>query len=247
MFRSCCYAGPWRLVVVLALTVVFSLPVGASPDFSGYDSVEARKQAFFEYFLPLVKERNREILETREKLVQWRQRPGSVEGWSRDRVEAIVADYEVSDFDPDSERSWQRLLRRVDVIPPSLALAQAAKESGWGQSRFARQGNNYFGQWCFEKGCGLVPRERGSDSSHEVAVFSSAEESVDAYMRNLNRHPAYSSFRALRARMRQQDEPISGAALADGLEDYSARGEKYVTRLRDLIRFNELSRHDRES
>lgn len=228
----------------MAIALLFSAPVSASPDFTGYESVEKRKEAFFSFFLPLVRERNSEILATREKLSQWRNDPEAVDGWSSADVQAVAADYDIEGFDPDSPDDWERLMRRVDVIPPSLALAQAAKESGWGTSGFAREGNNFFGQWCFEKGCGLVPEKRPENRDYEVAVFASAEESVDAYMRNLNRHSAYSPLRRIRQDLRNKEEPVTGTTLAQGLEDYSAQGEEYVSQVQTLIRTNALTRHD---
>ncbi len=233
-----------RYLALIAIMVLFSAQVPASPDFTEYESVDRRHEAFFNFFLPLVKARNSEILATRTKLANWRDNPEAVDGWSRAEVQAIAADYGIEDFTPDSSGDWERLMRRVDMIPPSLALAQAANESAWGTSGFAREGNNFFGQWCFEKGCGLVPEERSPGRDHEVAVFTSAEASVDAYMRNLNRHSAYSALRRLRADLRRKGEPVTGKALAQGLEDYSAEGAKYVNRLRVLIINNNLTRHD---
>ena len=86
-------------------------------------------------------------------------------------------EYGMKDFDVANDVSWPLLLNRVDVIPPSLALAQGANESAWGTSRFSKEGNNYFGQWCFKLGCGLVPRQRDSGAQHEVAKFDSPRQS----------------------------------------------------------------------
>ena len=140
---------------------------------------------------------------------------------------------------------WETLLRRVDVVPPSLALAQAANESAWGTSRFARDGNNYFGQWCFEQGCGLVPKRRDEGRAHEVATFSSPVESVERYMANLNTHDAYRPLRERREQLRESEAPITGIQLAAGLEKYSERGEEYIAELRSMIRFNNLGAYDK--
>lgn len=235
-----------RYPALMAIALLFSSPIPASPDFTEYESVDKRKKAFFSFFLPLVRERNSEILAIRDKLSQWRDHPETVDGWSSTDVQAVAADYGMEGFDPDSPGDWKHLMRRVDVIPPSLALAQAAKESAWGTSGFAREGNNFFGQWCFEKGCGLVPEDRSSGSDHEVAVFPSAEVSVDAYMRNLNRHRAYAPLRRIREELRRKDEPVTGKALAQGLEGYSEQGEEYVSQVQALIHSNDLTRHDRD-
>ncbi|MCH2098860.1 MAG: glucosaminidase domain-containing protein, partial [Pseudomonadales bacterium] len=136
------------------------------------------------------------------------------------------------------------LLACVDVIPPSLVLAQAATESAWGTSRFARKANNLFGEWCFTAGCGLVPNHRSQGATHEVERFATVSASIDSYFHNLNSHPAYAELRAIRARAREAAATISGADLAAGLMLYSERGEDYVDELRQIIRVNDLGRFD---
>lgn len=188
----------------------------------------------------------------------------------RNEVEAMIAVRNIENGDPasaeddeqqalseDAERILaagevlsqyelaKELVRRVDVIPTSLVLAQAANESAWGTSRFAREGNNIFGQWCFDEGCGLVPNRRGEDASHEVRAFASVEAAVRAYFRNLNTHPSYEDLRTLRASMRMQGLPLNSMVLARGLTRYSERGMDYVEELQDMIRINELRERDR--
>lgn len=136
-------------------------------------------------------------------------------------------------------QAWTRLLRRVDVIPVKLVLAQAANESAWGTSRFAREGNNLFGQWCFTKGCGMVPIRRAEGASHEVALFTTPAASVRAYMLNLNSGGAYEHFRKIRIGLKRMNKPQSAIVLAAGLEKYSERGRDYVRSIRDMIRGNE--------
>jgi Bax protein len=131
---------------------------------------------------------------------------------------------------------------RVNIIPPAMALAQAAKESGWGTSRFASDGNNYFGQWCYKPGCGLIPKARKTGKSHEVAVFNSAKESVQAYMHNINTHQAYDELRAIRAKLQKTGKPLSGLDLLQGLHAYSERGQIYVKELESMIQFNQLEK-----
>ena len=195
--------------------------------------------------MPLVSETNRSISSTRERLLDWRDNRDDIGWWDGRSLREIVETYRVEDFAIDDDASWARLLRRADVIPVSLVLAQAANESGWGTSRFARQGNNFFGQWCFEPGCGLVPRDRGAGKKHEVAVFESPRASVEAYIRNLNSHPAYRGLRGIRQQLRSNDQPVTGIALAAGLEKYSERGAEYIEELRAMIRYNDLSKYDK--
>jgi Bax protein len=132
------------------------------------------------------------------------------------------------------------LRKRMDTLPESLVLAQAAIESGWGRSRFAREANNLFGQWCFEAGCGLVPQRRLAGASHEVASFETVDAAIASYFRNLNSHPVYAPVRDIRARARAADTDLSGLDLAAGLSRYSERGEAYIEEVRQVIRVNAL-------
>lgn len=210
------------------------------PDFSEFPAGAERKKVFFSYFLPIVQQRNAEILDTREQLKQWHK--------NRDQADTgdlsdIADQYGMDDFDVQNSANWSTLLRRVDVIPPSLALAQAANESAWGTSRFALEGYNYFGQWCFTSGCGMVPRKRDAGKDHEVAEFGSPTESVHAYMANLNRNSAYKGLRDVRSNLRQAGKPITGNALAAGLGRYSERGPEYVKELRSMMAYNKLGQY----
>ena len=205
------------------------------PDFSAITDVKAKKQAFFDYFYPLVLEENRRILAEREQLL------------SHDRQSAVVRQLckkYSNDCDEVSREQKHLLVRRIDVVPPSLALAQAAKESGWGTSRFATEGNNFFGQWCFKKGCGLVPSSRKDNASHEVRRFDSPQLSVRAYLLNLNTGDVYTDLRKLRLQARQAQRDFDGLELAATLLYYSERREAYVEELTDLIRYNELQAYD---
>ncbi len=129
-------------------------------------------------------------------------------------------------------------MQSVDVIPLEMALVQAANESAWGQSRFARDANNYFGQWCYEKGCGLVPLKRTAGATHEVKSFATANLSVRAYMKNINTSRAYAEFRDIRRDLRHQHRTLDAELLAMGLKSYSERGMAYVKVIQTMIRSN---------
>lgn len=205
----------------------------APPNFSEISSVKARKQAFFAHLEPLIQAENKAISEERSyllSLLEKKSLSAKEQTWIDSRFEA----YRVKGRNPSD------LLAAIDTIPTSLALAQAAIESAWGTSRFAQQANNFYGQWCFTAGCGLVPNERKADSSHEVRKFSTADLSVASYIRNLNSHPAYAELRLLRADLSAQNQTYSGCVLALGLEDYSERGMDYVNSVRTVIRGNRL-------
>ena len=240
----------WPLAVIAVLFVLvpivgFWLPLGSSvaPNFDEYAAGDARKAAFFEYMVPLVEQENAAILSSRERL-QAIQEDGTP-GWAERRWLMLLAErYELDEFDPTEAADRAQLIKRVDVVPPSMALAQAANESAWGTSRFARLGNNYFGQWCFVAGCGLVPEARNTGASHEVAAFKSVRESVRRYMNNINTHRAYADLRSRRASLRSEGNDISGLALAPTLIRYSERGQAYVNELQAMIRGNDLQQYD---
>jgi Bax protein len=127
------------------------------------------------------------------------------------------------------------LLQRVDVVPVSLVVAQAANESAWGKSRFAREGNNLFGIWCYTEGCGIVPKLRKDEAKHEVRRYDSFKDSVVDYMKNINRHRAYQKLREIRAAERAAGRQLSGHRLAAGLGKYSEIGDDYIKRIRAII------------
>ena len=238
-------------IIGLLLVLILALAVGLSttpttpkaPDFSEFAEGDARKAAFFDYFEQLIDTENQAILSSRSKLsaVVEANRATWVE---RLWLGSLANRYELEDFETDNADHWQQLLIHVDIVPPSMALAQAANESAWGTSRFAREGNNYFGQWCYSRGCGLVPEARDDDASHEVARFASARQSVRGYVNNINTHYAYAQLRERRAQLRATGEPITGLALAPTLINYSERGQAYVDELEAMIRFNELTAYD---
>jgi Bax protein len=218
--------------------------VGPAPDFTVYEDVDERKETFFGYFLPLVELRNEEILQLRSELLRLHNEMDSLSGRQQRRVERVAEEYGLDAFDAGAPEDWNVLLRRIDVVPPSLALAQAANESAWGTSRFAREGNNYYGHWCFVTGCGLIPNSRPEGARHEVAAFDTPQHSVQRYIHNLNSHEAYTQLRLRREQLRDNGQPITGLELAGGLDRYSERGEEYIEELRSMIRFNNLDQLD---
>ena len=133
---------------------------------------------------------------------------------------------------------------RMDIIPVSLALAQAANESGWGTSRFALEGNALFGQWTWSKK-GISPKNKDPNQSHKILQFQVLKASVRAYKNNLNTHNAYQEFREARAKLRQEEVLINGLELTKYLKKYAADGEKYVAILNDIIERNSLTDFDK--
>ncbi|MGQ9426789.1 glucosaminidase domain-containing protein [Gilvimarinus sp. F26214L] len=217
------------------------------PDFAAIEVIADRKKAFFDFMLPMVREQNEAIAEKRQRILAVQREfhsRGKLGRGSRAFLDETLGDYGLDDLSVSTDEQIIRLLRRVDRIPASMVLAQAATESAWGTSRFAREGNNFFGQWCFREGCGLVPLDRNSGAAHEVAAFSSARESISSYFRNINTHRAYRRLRAIREGLRGEGRDLQGLNLIQGLGNYSERGQDYVQELRQIIRGNELTALD---
>jgi len=218
------------------------------PAFHAIEDVREKKRAFYDFLLPMIREENTRIRAQRAFVsgVAARVRAGEdLDAAARRRLDELAAYYEVNlDDDRPRPEAIETLMRRVDIVPPSLALAQAASESAWGASRFARAGNNFFGEWCFSEGCGLVPKRRSAGASHEVERFESVRASVRSYVENLNTNAAYRPLRELRAQLRAEGRALSGRALAEGLARYSERGAAYIREIRSIIAFNRLERFD---
>lgn len=147
---------------------------------------------------------------------------------------------DVQDFLDRVGEILEELLGRMNVIPPELALAQAAQESGWGTSRFAQQGNALYGQWTWGSGCGMVPARRDEGKTHRMKCFPSIIEAVDSYMLNLNTHRAYAALRQERRAFRD-DQVINVIPLVETLTSYSEEGPGYVGKIKNIIRVNRLS------
>lgn len=229
-------------LLIFAVTIIDRNPL---PDFSQYTQVQQKKQAFFEYIFPLVQESNRLVVADRKTLELLAENPAELSFFQRRKLNQLADKYAVSSEDKTDAEIVGQLLLRVDPVPPSMALAQAAIESAWGTSRFAVQGNNLFGQWCYRKGCGMVPLGRDAGRQHEVAKFSTVSESVESYIRNINTHRSYRDLRANRARLRGGENSASGYQLAENLLEYSELREKYVREVQAVIRINNLARFDK--
>ena len=142
------------------------------------------------------------------------------------------------------DQDLSKLKMRMDIIPVSIAIAQAANESGWGTSRFALEGNALFGQWTWSKK-GISPKNKDPNKTHKILQFQILKASVRAYKNNLNTHNAYKEFREVRAQLRQEDKQIVGLDLTKYLKNYASIGEKYVRILEDIIEKNSLTDFDK--
>ncbi|MFQ3192717.1 MAG: Bax protein [Gammaproteobacteria bacterium] len=243
------------IVLVLVLFAIYSMQPEKSaiqtvpqsesakrpiPDFNQFDNTTDKKKAFFSYLKPSIETQNNHILMQREFIHGLRAKHISGEMITEKQMEELVwlaREYR-ADMGDDLDATFDQLLTKVDIIPVALVLVQTANESAWGTSRFALKGYNFFGLWCFKKGCGFVPKRRNDDAEHEVAKFNNLSRAMYTYMRNLNRHDAYRDMRSIRKQLRSKMEPISAIALSEGLTKYSERGDDYVVELKQMIRVN---------
>ena len=205
-----------------------------APEFDKIEDVQEMKKTFFNYLLPEINKKNNEIQLLRKKAIG--------KDLSKEELTKLYIKYRINE---DSEIT--ALLEKIDIIPPSLVLSQAALESNWGRSRFAKFYHNYFGLWCFKRGCGVIPKKRDKGDTHEVAKFSSPEKAIDFYFLSINRNKSYEVLRKIRQDKRSKNQSISGLSLSEGLTDYAEIGYEYVDRIRRVITSNELSKYDRES
>ena len=202
-------------------------------DLDNLQSVQLKKETFIKIVLPLIVAENEKILDDREKLkllVEKKFTSDLEKQWLRQKL----LEYKVKKGNLDE------LMHRMDMIPVSIALAQAAKESGWGTSRFALEGNAIFGQWTWD-GQGIAPLKRDGDKNHKILKFPILRASVKAYKNNLNTHKSYSKFREKRKSFRSKNKKITGLALTDTLKNYAQTGSEYTKILNQIITQNRLS------
>ncbi len=219
-----------------------------APDFKAIEDIDQRKQAFFDYFAPIIQQKNNTLIALRTKVIDLTGKyhaDGKLGRREQATLNWLLENYHVSKDIPVSEQLAE-LEKRVNTLPMSLVLAQAAKESAWGRSRFARQGNNFFGEWCFTEGCGIVPKKRPTGAYHEVRKFSFPAQSVFSYFKNINTHPAYEELRKLRSQLTEAGQPLTGLSLATALGNYSERRERYVREVRSIIVDNNLEEYATE-
>ena len=206
-------------------------------DLNTLGNTKEKRELFIKIVLPLILDENKKITEDRKKLFKILNKNFNTVGervWLKRRFK----EYKIED------RDLSELKMRMDIVPASIALAQAANESGWGTSRFALEGNALFGQWTWSKK-GISPKNKDPDKSHKILQFQILKASVRAYKNNLNTHNAYKKFREARAKIRQEDVLINGLELTKYLKNYAAIGEKYIEILEDIIRKNSLTDFDK--
>jgi Bax protein len=212
--------------------------IAVSPDFSSIKNIHKKKIAFFNFMRPHIIAENEKVLLERNFIVEMQIKLNEGHDFSigeTEKLNELLIRYRVNNRDIESKSTYNNLLLHVDVIPVELALSQAALESAWGTSSFAVEVNNYFGQWCFSEGCGVVPKKRPEGQTHEVAVFDNVSLSVRFYLQFLNSHPLFNKLRKSRFDDRIKEEEPNAYDMAGGLSAYSARGNEYIKEVRSMI------------
>ena len=218
--------------------IVKPFEVGMLPEeLKNIESTKKRKDLFIKIVLPLILSENNRILRDRDILFKVLNKNNNTKS-ERRWLDKKFKQYGVVNKDVTT------LKIRMDIIPVSLALAQAAKETGWGTSRFAIEGNALFGQWTYS-GEGIKPAAADKGDKHKVMAFSVLKSSVRAYQRNLNTHKSYKAFRKERATQRDNEENLDSTLLANYLHSYAETGEEYVKILKQIINQNNLKDFDK--
>ena len=201
-------------------------------DLDEIQSVRLKKDTFIKIVLPLIVAENEKILDDRfklKKITSKKMTTDQEKQWLRQKF----LEYKVK------KGSVEELRNRMDIIPTSIALAQAAKESGWGTSRFALEGNAIFGQWTWN-GRGIEPLLKDKSKNHKILRFPILRASVKAYKNNLNTHKSYSKFREKRKKLREANKKVDGLELIKTLSNYAETGSEYTKILAQIIVQNRL-------
>ncbi|MGJ8692356.1 MAG: glucosaminidase domain-containing protein [Thalassotalea sp.] len=212
----------------------------ALPQFSKIKDIRQKKRAFFEFLKPAIIQANNKLLTTRAAIQAMKEQLTAGENISKTDSQLLLSlqkKYRIKGH-LQPKQQVEALLRRIDIVPVELVLVQAANESAWGTSRFAKIGLNFFGLWCYKKGCGMVPNSRDAGLKHEVAAFETIDFAVERYLYNINSNNAYRVFRAIRQQLRSYSEPLHPEILATGLLPYSERGVDYVVDIIDMLKHN---------
>ena len=229
-----------KKIIILFIATLLS---AAMPEhYYKIKSSKLQKKEFFSILTPLIKQANDSITKDRNeiknifKILQNTSKSDLSQELST-KLKTIAKKYKIKNiYDKKS------LLTRINTIPTSLVLAQAAVESGWGKSRFIKLANNIFGHWTYSKS-GLLPQKRTKGMKHRIRVFKTLQDSIAAYMLNLNTHMAYFSFRATRLESINNNKTFTGNKASEKMEKYSAIGKKYVKMLKAIIRQNNLENY----
>jgi Bax protein len=228
------------LLLALALN---SYAKGMPNEYYKIKDTKERKNYFFEYIYNITNKENKKILEERSFVKKLLSSKLSTKYFSSSEVKKLTKlkeKYRIKKL-----YDLKSYMKKIDIIPPSMSLAQAAVESAWGRSRFTKKANNIFGHWTYNPKIGMIPKRRTAGSKHFIRIFNSLQDSMKAYMLNLNRHRAYSSFREKRYQARLKNRNPMGLELSQTMINYSGIGKKYLSILKSVIKKNKLQNYDK--
>jgi Bax protein len=232
--------------IFFAIFIIFSINLFAKGMPSEYYAIKDTKKVkayFSEYIYKLTKKENLKILEERsfiKNLLSSSEIKTTINKKQLKKLTELKKRYRVKNL-----YDLKSYMMKIDVIPPSMSIAQAAVESAWGKSRFTKKANNIFGHWTYNSKNGIVPKRRTAGSKHLIRVFKNLQDSLSAYMLNLNRHTAYKSFREKRYQTRMKNKHPMGLELSQTMTKYSGIGKKYLSILKSVIKKNKLETYDK--
>lgn len=233
-----------KILLTFGLVTTTSLSGALPEEYYKINTTKESKRYFFEYFYKLIENENIKILNEREFVKKYLSsnlltiNPSST---SFKKLLELKRKYRIKNI-----YSLDKYLRKIDIIPPSMALAQAAVESGWGRSRFIKEANNVFGHWTYNPKIGMMPLHRDEGAKHFIRIFNTVQDSISAYMLNLNRNRAYKLFQDKRYEQRQKGIVPQGMELSQTMLNYSGIGHNYLEILNDVINKNNLINYDKK-
>ena len=227
---------------IVSIILALNLYAGFPDYYYKIKNIQKQKEAFTKIMLPLIKKENHKIILLRKKIIQiFNDKNLLFNTKELEFLAKVAKNYKIKDI-----LNKKEYLIKIDKIPPSLALAQGAIESGWGKSRFVREANNIFGHWEYSNK-GLAPKSTydNIEINYSLKIFPSIEDSIKAYFRNLNRNRAYKKFREKREKFRKKHKIFTGLDAANTLTEYSQLKKEYVKRIKNLIIYNKWTKYDK--
>ncbi len=200
-----------------------------------------KKMVFFNTLVPLIKKQNEQILKDREFIEQFFKT--GVLNTKRDGIAMLKMIKLKKYYKVKKLYDYDSYMKKINIIPTSIILAQAALESGWGNSRFTKEANNIFGHWTYGSK-GLIPLRRNKGAKHKIRIFDSLEDSLKAYLKNVNSNGAYKQVRNLREKTIKNNKPLNGLSIYKGFINYSQLKHEYLRRLKNMIIKNKLLQYD---
>lgn len=230
-----------RILILVILCLSQANSTGMPKGYYHITDIKKQKQVFFDILAPMIEKEKKQVLKDRKFVKDYFK--SGLFGIKHDGIGLIKLMRIKQYYKVKNIYDIEEYLNRIDIIPTSIILAQAALESGWGKSRFVRKANNIFGQWTYS-GKGLIPKNRDKDAKHRIKIFKSLSEAIKAYLRNINTHYAYEKLRIKRAALRDQVDKIDGLDLYMEYIYYSQIREEYTKRLKKMILQNDLLKYD---